>query len=219
MGEVISQELAAAMVGLNGPEKRRTRRLVRRGKAAEDVAVARYAVAFARERQRRLKRSSARFATVGGVALGLAGLVVALIWFKRALDAKAVAAAVFAAWFLVISWRNWQMMRNVEAAERANCEYLRRSGAPYVPGGPPTRVNVPPLVMACSWAIRLLVAITVGGLVTLALNGESLSFGKALSVGAWGGIGGGIGAVIAGASVRSREDAALTEYLRARDVD
>lgn len=219
MGEVISQELAAAMVGVHGLERRRARRLVRRSEAAEDVVVARYAVAFARERQRRLKRSSARLATATGVVLGLAGLVLAIAWFTRAEDAKALAAVGFAAWFLISSWRNWQTMRNVDAAERVNREYLRRSGAPYVPGGPPTRVEVPPPMAACSFAARLLAAITVGGLVTLLLNGVPLSFGKALSVGVWGGIGGAIAAVVGDVSARSRENAAVAEYQYARDLD
>jgi hypothetical protein len=108
MGEVISQELATAMVGLHGPEKRRGRRLVRRGEAADDVVVARYAIALARERRRRLKRSSFRFVIALGVALGLAGIVVAVFWFKRAVDAKTVAMVGFGVFFLVSGWRNWQ---------------------------------------------------------------------------------------------------------------
>ena len=178
MGEVISQELAAAMVGLHGHEKRRARRLVRHGEAAEDVVVARYAVALARERRRRLKRSSFRFAIALGAALGLAGTVVAVFWFKRAVDAKAVAMVAFAVFFLVSGWRNWQTMRNVDAAERVNREYLRRSGAPDVPGGLPTRVDVPPLAMACLSAIHVATIIVVGGVVTLLLKEEPLSLGE-----------------------------------------
>jgi hypothetical protein len=61
MGDVISQELASTTVALDGPEMRRARRLVQRGEPAEDVVVARYAVAYARERQRRFERSSFTF--------------------------------------------------------------------------------------------------------------------------------------------------------------
>lgn len=219
MGEVVSQELAAAMVGLHGPEKRRARRLVRRGEAAEDVVVARYAVALARERQRRLKRSSFRFAIALGVALGLAGSVVAVFWFRQAVDTKAVAMVGFAAFFLASSWRNWQTRRNVDAAERVNREYLRRSGAPYVPGGPPTRVDVPPLATACSLAIHVAAIVVVGGVVTLLLKEESLSLGRVLSVGVTGGIGGALAAFVGVFSARSRHDASVAEYQYVRDLD
>lgn len=207
------------MVGLHGPEKRRGRRLVRRGEAAEDVVIARYAVALARERRRRLKRSSFRFAIALGVALGLAGIVVAVFWFKRAVDAKAVAMVGFGVFFLVSGWRNWQAMRNVDAAERVNCEYLRRSGASYVPGGPPTRVDVPPLAMACSLAVHVAAIIVVGGVVTLLLKEEPLSLGRALSVGVAGGAGAAIAAVVGVFGARSRHDASAAEYQYVRDLD
>ncbi len=219
MGEVISQELAAAMVGLHGSEKRRGRRIVRRGEAAEDVVVARYAVALARERRRRLKRSSFRFAIALGVALGLAGIVVAVFWFKRAVDTKAVAMVGFGVFFLFSGWRNWQTMRNVDVAEQINREYLRRSGAPYVPGGPPTPVDVPPLAMACSLAIHVAAIIVVGGVVTLLLKEEPLSLGRVLSVGVTGGVGGAIAAVVGALTARSRHDASAAEYQYVRDLD
>lgn len=218
MGEVVSQELAAAMVDLHGPEKGSARRLVRRGEAAEDVVVARYAVAFARERKRRFKRSSFRFGIALGVVLGLAGVIVAVYLLKRAVDARAVAIAAFAAFLLFSSWRNWQAMRNVDAAERVNREYLRRSGAPYVPGGPPTRVDVPPLAMACSLAIHVAAIIVVGGVVTLLLREEPLSLGRALSVGLTGGIGGAVAAVVGVLSARSRHDASAAEYQHGRSM-
>jgi len=131
MGEVISHELAATMASLNGPERRRARRLVRRGEPAEDVVVARYAVAYARERQRRFQRSSFAFGLALGGAFGLAGIGLAIYFFSRAADARATTSAVLGALMLASSWRTWLAMRNVEAAERVNQEYLRRSGAPY----------------------------------------------------------------------------------------
>ena len=223
MGEVVSRELAAAMAGLDGPEKRRARRLVRHGEAAEDVGVAHYAVAFARERQRRFKRSSFRFGLVLGAAFGFAGIVFAAYSLKRSGEAQAVAVAGFAALLLASTWRTRQAMRNVEAAEELNKEYLRRSGAPYVPGGPPTRVYVPPLAFACSLAIHAAAIVVVGGVVTLLLKAEPFSLGKALSVGVSGGVGAAIAAVIGVIAARSREDASegrsIAEYQHLRDLD
>jgi hypothetical protein len=206
MGEVVTQELAAAMVGLGGSEMRRARRLARRGEAAEDVVIARYAVAFARERERRFKRSSFRLGLVLGAAFGLAGIVFAAYSLKRPEPAQAVAAGAFAVLVLANTWRTWQAMRNVEAAERLNREYLRRSGAPYVPGGPPTRVYVPPLAFACSLAIHVAAIVVVGGVATLFLKAEPFSVGKALSVGVSGGVGAAIAAVIGVVAARSREE-------------
>jgi hypothetical protein len=223
MGEVVSQELAAAMAGLDGPGKRRARRLVRRGEAAEDVVAARYAVAFARERQRRFKRSSFRFGLALGAAFGFAGVVFAVYSLKRSEVAQAVAVTGFAALLLANTWRTWQAVRNVEAAEQLNREYLRRSGAPYIPGGPPTRVDVPPLAFACSLAIHAAAIVVVGGVVTLLLKAEPFSLGKALSVGVSGGVGAAIAAVIGVIAARSREDASdgrsIVEYQHLRDLD
>jgi hypothetical protein len=223
MGEVVSQELAAAMAGLDGPGKRRARRLVRRREAAEDVVAARYAVAFARERQRRFKRSSFRFGLALGAAFGFAGIVFAVYSLMRSGEALAVAAAGFAVLVLVNAWRTWQTIRNVEAAEQLNREYLRRSGAPYIPGGPPTRVYVPPLAFACSLAIHAAAIVVVGGVVTLLLKAEPFSLGKALSVGISGGVGAAIAAVIGVIAARSREDTSdgrsIAEYQHLRDLD
>ncbi|HEY3829962.1 MAG TPA: hypothetical protein VGL57_12255 [Solirubrobacteraceae bacterium] len=224
MGEVVSQELAAAMAGLDGPEKRSARRLVRRGEAAEDVVIARYAVAFTRERQRRFKRSSVRFGLVLGAAFGLAGIVFAMYSLKRSEAPQAVAVAGFAALVLASTWRTWQAARNVEAAEQLNREYLRRSGAPYVPGGPPTRVYVPPLAFACSLAIHVAAIVVVGGVLTLLLRAEPFSVGRALSVGVSGGVGAAIAAAIGVIAARSRDETSeegrsIVEYQHLPDLD
>lgn len=196
MGELISQELAATIASLNAPERRHARRLVRRGEPAEDVLVARYAVAYARERRRRLERSSFTFGLALGAASGLAGIGLAIYFLSRAADARAAVLAALGAVLVASSWRTWQAAINVEAAEQANREYLRRSGAPYVPGGPPTRVDVPPLALAGSLAIHVAAIFVVGGAVTLALREAPLTLGRVLSVGASGGAGAAIGAVI-----------------------
>ena len=219
MGEVVSQELAAAMADLPGPERRRARRLVRRGEAAEDVVVARYAVAFARERQRRIKRSSFGYRLALGVVLGLAGIGCAVSFVSHAESARALVAAGFAGAVLISSLRTWQETLNVEAAERVNSEYLRRSGAPYVPGGPPTRVDVPPLAMVCSLAVHVAAIIVVGGVVTLLLKEAPFSLERALSVGVSGGAGAAIAAVVGVFWARSRHDASAAEYRYVRDLD
>lgn len=223
MGEVVSQELAAAMAGLGGLEKRRARRLVRHGEAAESVVLARYAVAFARERQRRFNRSSFRFGLALGAASGFAGIAFAAYSLTRSEKAQTVVIAGFAILLLASTWCTWQAARNVEAAEQINREYLRRSGAPYVPGGPRTSVPVPPLALVCSLAIHVAVILVVSGVVTLSLKAEPFSLGKALSVGVSGGVGIAIAAVIGGIAARSREDASdgrsTAEYQHLRDLD
>ena len=196
MGETISQELAATIASLNGPERRRARWLVRRGEPAEDVLVARYAVAYARERKRRFERSSFAFGLALGAASGLAGIGLAIYFFSRAADARAMTSAALGVLLVASTWRMWQAARNVEAAEQVNQEYLRRSGAPYVPGGPPTRVDVPPLALAGSLAIHVAAIFIIGGVVTLLLREAPLTPGSVLSVGASGGAGAAIGAVI-----------------------
>jgi hypothetical protein len=183
MGEVVSQELVATTTGLDAPEKRRARQLVRRGEVADDVVVARYAVAFARERVRRFERSSFRLGLALGAALGFAGIVFAVYLFKRSEMVQAVAVAGFGTVLLVNAWRTQEAMRHVEAAEQLNRGYLRRSGAAYVPGGPPTRVYVPPLALACSLAIHVAIIFVGWGVGTLLLKAEPFSAGKVLSVG------------------------------------
>jgi hypothetical protein len=204
MGEVISQELASTMAALNGPEMRRARRLVRRGEPAEDVVVARYALAYARERQRRFERPSFAFGVALGAAFGLAGIGLAVYSFSRAADARATTLAALGALVLASSWRTWLAMRNVEAAEQVNQQYLRRSGAPYAPGGPPTPVDVPPLALACSLAIHVAAIFILGGVALLLLREAPLTVGRVISVGASGGVGAAIGAVVGVLRKRSR---------------
>jgi hypothetical protein len=95
-------------------------------------------------------------------------------------------------------------MRNVEAAERVNQEYLRRSGAPYIPGGPSTPVDVPPLALTCSLAIHVAAIFILGGVVTLLLREGTLPVGRVISVGVSGGVGAAIGAVVGVLRRRSR---------------
>ncbi len=223
MGEVVSQELVAAMTGLDGREKRRARRLVRRGEAADDVIVARYAVAFARERARRFERSSFLVGLVLAAACGLAGILFAVHLLERSKVVQAVAVAALATYFLVSTWRIWQATRQVEAAEQLNREYLRRSGAPYVPGGPPTRVYVPPLAFACSLAFHAAVILVSYGIVTLLMKAEPFSMGKAVSVGISGGTFAAAGVIIGAIWARSCEGASdgrsAAEYQHLRDLD
>jgi hypothetical protein len=204
MGEIISQELAATIANLNGPERRRARRLVRRGQPAEDVLVARYAVAYVRERKRRFERSSFAFGLALGAAFGLAGIALGIYFFGRAADALATTSLALGALLLASSLRTWLAARNVDIAEQVNEEYLRRSGAPYVPGGPPTPVDVPSLALAGSLAIHVAAIFIVGGVVTLLLREAPLTLGRVLSVGASGGTGAAIGAVISVVRKRSR---------------
>jgi len=223
MGEIVSQELVAAMTGLDGPEKRRARQLVRRGEVADDIVVARYAVAFARERARRFERSSFSLGLALGATLGLAGIVFAAYLFKRSEMVQAVAVAGFGTFLLVNAWRTQEARRNVEAAEQLNREYLRRSGAPYVPGGPQARVHVAPLAFACSLAIHIAIIFVGCGVVTLLLKAEPFSPGRVISVGVSGGVGAAIAAVIGVVLARSRDDASdgrpSAEYQYLRDLD
>lgn len=223
MGEVVSQELAAAMMALNGSERRRARKLLRRGEAAEDVVVARYVVALARERHRRFKRSSSRLGVALGAAFGVAGIGFAVYLLRRSEQVQAAVMVGFSALALISAWRTWQTMRHVQSAERLNREYLRRSGAPYIPGGPPTRVQAPPLVMVCSLAIHAAAMFVVGGVLALSLRADSFSWPKVLSVGLSGGAAAAIAAVIGVIFARSRDDASdarkIAEQQQLHDLD
>jgi predicted nucleic acid-binding protein len=165
--------VATAIAGLNDPETRRARRFVRRGEPAEDVVVARYAVAAARERQRRFARSSFAFGLALGAALGLSGIGLAVYFYSCAAGARAMTSAALGALMLASSWRTWLAARNLKAAEQAYREHLRRSGAPYVPGGPHTPADLPPLTLACSLAIHVAAIFIVGGVVTLLLRSRA----------------------------------------------
>ena len=212
----------------DGPEKRSAETVWYGAvKLPEDVVIARYAVeAFARERQRRFKRSSGPlWARVLGAAF----------WSEpescspctHSNDRKRRRQwrwPGFAALVLASTWRTWQAARNVEAAEQLDREYLRRSGAPYVPGGPPTRVYVPPLAFACSLAIHVAAIVVVGGVLTLLLRAEPFSVGRALSVGVSGGVGAAIAAAIGVIAARSRDETSeegrsIVEYQHLRDLD
>ena len=225
MGETPSQELVAAMAGLGGRDRLHARRLVRRGEAAEDLAVARYVVAFARERQHRYARfPSLRVAMAMCAVLSLGGAALSADAFARSKYTQGVFYGGFAAFFLVYcGWRGWQERRNVEAAEQNNREFLRRAGAPYVPGGPPTSVYVPPLAVACSLAVYVAILVPLGGLVALLLNGESFSSGRAFSAGLSGAAGAAIAAVIGVVSARLRDQESSgrssAEYQHLRDLD
>jgi hypothetical protein len=105
---------------------------------------------------------------------------------------------------LTRSWRTWLAMRNVKAAEQVNQEYLRRSGAPYISGGPPTPVDVPPLALTCSLAIHVAAIFILAGVVTLLLREGTLTVGRVISVGVSGGVGAAIGAVVGVLRKRSR---------------
>ncbi len=208
MGEVVSQELASAMTGCNGAERRRARKLVRHGEAAEDVAVARYVVAFARERQRRSKRSSFWLGVALGAVFGVAGIGFVVYLLRRSEQAQAVVMAGVSAVVLLNVWRTWQTIRHAQTAERLNREYLRRAGAPYLPGGPPTRLHVPPLAFACSLAIHAAAMFVVGGVLAISLKADSLASAKALPTGISGGATAAVAAVIGAIWARSREDEA-----------
>lgn len=210
------------MMMLDGPERRRARKLLRRGETAEDVAVARYVVAYARECQRRFKQSSSFWWKVAlGAAFGVGGIGFAAYLLQRSEQAQAIAMAVFSTLALVIAWRTWQTMRHVQTTEQLNQEYLRRSGAPYVPGGPPTPVDVPPLAFACSIALQVVTMFVVGGVLALLLRAESLSLAKVLSVGVTGGGGAALAAVIGVLVARSRRDDASgdSEYRQLSELD
>jgi hypothetical protein len=181
-GETPSQELVAAMVGVSRRDMRHARRLIRHRQAAEDVAVARYTVALARERQRRLGSSrSARALAAACIALGLLGAGLAIYTFAQSQDERGAISGGFAAICLLYGWRGWNEYGNLTTAEQINRAYLQLSGAPYVPGGPPTATFVPPLAVAGSLAIYIVFIIAAGGFSAILVNEGSLSFARALS--------------------------------------
>lgn len=224
IGEGPSQELVAASCGLSGGDLRRGKRLVRRGQAAEEVPIARYAVALARERQRRRASVvSLRVAIAGCALFVVAGVALAAFALAQSRDTPMVlSGGVCAIFFAYCAWRGLWDKRNTPMAEELNREFLRRLGAPYVPGGPAIAAPVPALVVACSVVLHVAFAGAVGGLFSLLANGQSLSSGHALTDGISGAIAAAIAAVITAALTRTKRqpgERSRPEYQHLRDLD
>lgn len=224
IGETPSQELVAASCDLSAGEMRRAKRLVRRGQAAEEVPIARYAVALARERQRRQASGISLPVAIAGCALFVvAGLALAAFALAQSRDTPmALSGGLCASFFAYCAWRGLCDKRNTPLAEELNREFLRRLGAPYVPGGPATAVPVPALLVSCSVVLHLAFAGAVGGLFSLLANGQSPSSGHALSDGISGATAAVIGTVLTrvfGRTNRPPDGRSRPEYQYLRDLD
>jgi len=183
-GETPSEELVAAAHGLNGRVMRQAGRLVRRGGTADDIALARYAVALARERERRYAVSPSLRVTaviLAVLTLGSAGVALAASGLSR--WQAATFGVLLPALFAYVLWRAWQERSNVQDAEQVNREFLRRAGAPYVPGGPPTTAHVPPFAVVGAFALRMTLFIPLAGAFSLTIREASVTPDKVLLVG------------------------------------
>jgi hypothetical protein len=177
-GETPSEELVAAANGLNGRALRNTRRLVRRGAPAEGEAQARYAIAFARERQRIYAVSPSYRVTAVILAI-LILLSAGLAFAAPGLSPWGVAAfAALPVLLAYLAWRTWQERAHIHPAEEINRAFLLRTGDPLPtrrPSNPGVRTSfrdrrhVPPENEHLHPPI---------GLLRLATLGESLSPGK-----------------------------------------
>lgn len=193
---------------------------MRRGQIAEEVPIARYAVALARERQRRNASGvSLRVATAGCVLFAVGGLALVAYALARSLDTPiVVVGGLCAIFFAYCTWRSLWDKRNIPLAEELNREFLCRLGAPYVPGGPATAVPVPALAVACSVVLHLAVVGVVGGLFGLLIDGQSLSSGHALANGMSAATAAAITLVLARMRTQPGEQS-RPEYQHLRDLD
>ncbi len=173
LGAPPSEELAATASHLGSHEIRQARKLLRLGRAADDVAVARCVVTLARERQR---EHGHRLGLAIALLLGLAGLGAAVVAMARlelarGLSIAFVSGIVLFYGVLCVTLEN----RNAGKAERLNREVLQRAGLPYAPAGTRTLAYVHPLVAALLCAIQTALFMPLLGTAALLVNGEALS--------------------------------------------
>ena len=181
MGQGPSAELLATEAALDRSAVREVRRLVRRGDAAPDVVRGRFAVADARESQRR----QAHLLLLAFWLLLLAGFVWQLV---SEVDAgHAVLAAFWGAttvWGVYITFGILRRRSRAPRAELENMRVLREAGQGY-----PVDTDWRPV--SASWqavavaaiSATLVYDVTFGGL-TVATNGEALVLSRVLEKGA-----------------------------------
>lgn len=148
-----------------------------------------------------------------GATLTLAGAGLAVDAFAQTEDLEGVTFAGIAVFFLYCLWRTWRDRGNVEEAERANREYLRRAGAPYVPHGAPTAVSVPPLAVVCSFAAHVVIFTPIAGVITRLLDRHPISPRTALSAGVPAAAGFAITMLLALRSGQSHDQASVEQFL------
>jgi hypothetical protein len=178
---------------------------VRQGRAADDVEGAAYAVALAREHQRTHITSpglAVNLSVTAAISVAFVGL--ALVALTESNVARAILAGVLAACMVFAGWQGAQQHRNADKAEHANLELLRRAGKPYVAGGGPASVTVPPIAALLSAGISFWIAFVLAGAVGLLLFTEPFSLGSLARVGLPGAVGSLIGARFASARRRDR---------------
>ncbi|MFI4992105.1 MAG: hypothetical protein ACHQCH_00620 [Solirubrobacterales bacterium] len=181
LGQGPSAELLAAEADLDRRTVREVQRLVRRGGEAPDVVRARFAVAYARDLQRR----KAHPLLVAFWLLLLAGFV----WqFVSQIDAGHVALTIFwgasTAWGVYATIAIWRMRSRAPRAELQNMRVLREAGHPYPDDADSRPVKAPwQAVAVAAIFATLFYDVGFGGL-TVATNGEALSPSRVLEKGA-----------------------------------
>lgn len=163
---------------------RQASRLVGRGAAAEDVRIARYAAALARERQRRYA-AAVPFRVTAAMLTVLTLVSATLAIFDPELpNNQVVGLVVFAVLCAYTLWRYWRDRRSVHEAERVNRDYLRRAGKPYeLDGGMSHPAYVPLPAKVSVFALQMALFTPFAGLLAVLMREGSLTPGKALSEG------------------------------------
>lgn len=183
LGAPPSEELAAAVGHLNGRAMRQARNLLRRGRAADDLATARCVVALAREHRRQRERGH-RFWLVITLLLGLAGFGAAIDSLVRLEFVRGLAIAFVSGFVLFYGVLSVTLEdRNALKAEHVNREVLRRAGVPYAPAGMRTLAYVHPLVAALLCGIQAVLFMPLFGTATLLVHGEALSVRRIVAAG------------------------------------
>ena len=176
LGTPPSEELVAATEGLTARDMRRAKSLVRRGQAAEDVAVARAALAMACECQRRRDRSDRWLMRPASLVMGLAGGGAAIAALARSDYLRGMAIAVVAAYVFYFGFLTaFREERNAKLAERLNREVLSRTGNPDSSARTQTLAYVEPLTAVLLFCLQTVLYLPIFGIATLLVKGEAIS--------------------------------------------
>ncbi len=176
LGTPPSEELVAATEGLTARDMRRARRLVRRGEAAEDVVVARAALALACECQRRRDRSDRWLVRPASLVMGLAGGGAAVAALARSDYLAGTAIAVIAVYVFYFGFLTaFREERNAKVAERLNRDVLRCAREPDTSAGTRTLAYVHPLITVLLCCVQTVLFMPIFGIATLLMKGEAIS--------------------------------------------
>jgi hypothetical protein len=179
VGQRPSRELVEAAKPLRLGDRLQGRRLVLRGRAADQVPVARYAVAVARRAQRARP-------VIAGLLVLAAAVGIFVFFTLRELERhdKSSSVILLAAAAALCAWqclRTARSVRSAPAAELANMRFLEQAGHPYPADADPAPMPMPAPWLATVAAIPITFMIydLIYGTLTLATDGKTVTLVRA----------------------------------------